>query len=67
MNLILQAERAHQLAQEAIENGIQLPTSVYNSLIMCIGFLCEGTALRLEKFDSMLVEMVDRVSAILIF
>ncbi|XP_050672303.1 protein PTCD3 homolog, mitochondrial [Leptidea sinapis] len=52
-----QAERAHVLAHQAIENGLQLSTSVYNSLISCVGFLKEGTILRIEALKTLLVEM----------
>ncbi|CAB3235945.1 unnamed protein product [Arctia plantaginis] len=52
-----QAERAHALTKEAIEKGIQLSTSVYNSLIGCVGYLKEGTALRIEALKALLVEM----------
>ncbi|XP_041972653.1 protein PTCD3 homolog, mitochondrial-like [Aricia agestis] len=52
-----QAERAHVLAKEAIEKGIPLSTSVYNSLLGCVGFLKEGTVLRIEALKSLLGEM----------
>ncbi|CAG4941282.1 unnamed protein product [Colias eurytheme] len=52
-----QAERAHALAQEAIENGILLSTDVYNSLLSCVGFLKEGTALRIDAMKSLLAQM----------
>ncbi|KAJ8727118.1 hypothetical protein PYW08_015515 [Mythimna loreyi] len=52
-----QAERAHMLTTEAKEKGIPLSTGVYNSLIGCVGFLREGTALRIETLRSLLAEM----------
>lgn len=52
-----QAERAHNMAQEAISKGISLSTSVYNALISCIGFLKEGTALRIEGLKTILGQM----------
>ncbi|XP_034825130.1 small ribosomal subunit protein mS39 [Maniola hyperantus] len=52
-----QAERAHALAQEAREQGIPLSTSVYNSLLGCVGFLTEGVSLRVEALKSLLNEM----------
>ncbi|KAJ0179470.1 hypothetical protein K1T71_005182 [Dendrolimus kikuchii] len=52
-----QAERAHMLAQEAIEQGIQLSTSVYNSLLACVGFLREGVVLRIEALKELLMKM----------
>ncbi|KAG6450726.1 protein PTCD3 homolog, mitochondrial [Manduca sexta] len=52
-----QAERAHELAQEALEKGIPLSTSVYNALIGCVGFLREGTTLRMEALKSLLTQM----------
>ncbi|CAK1578571.1 unnamed protein product [Parnassius mnemosyne] len=52
-----QAERAHALAQEAIEQGIPLSTSVFNSLLSCIGFLKEGTTLRIEALKTLLSQM----------
>ncbi|XP_026765066.2 protein PTCD3 homolog, mitochondrial [Galleria mellonella] len=55
-----QAERAYVLTQEAKDNGIKLSTSVYNSLLGCIGFLKEGTALRTETLKSLLVEMEEQ-------
>ncbi|KAM3968051.1 small ribosomal subunit protein mS39 [Aphomia sociella] len=55
-----QAERAYMLIQEAKENGIQLSTCVYNSLLGCIGFLKEGTALRTETLKSLLTEMQEQ-------
>ncbi|KAH9641898.1 hypothetical protein HF086_011648 [Spodoptera exigua] len=55
-----QAERAHNMAQEAISKGIPLSTSVYNALIGCIGFLKEGTALRIEALKNILGQMNDQ-------
>ncbi|XP_064073297.1 small ribosomal subunit protein mS39 [Vanessa tameamea] len=52
-----QAERAYALTQEAKEKGIPLSTSVYNSLLGCIGFLKEGVSLRIEALKGLLVEM----------
>ncbi|XP_075972245.1 small ribosomal subunit protein mS39 [Anticarsia gemmatalis] len=52
-----QAERAHSLTLEAIEKGIPLSTSVYNSLISCVGYLREGTALRIEALKTLLNQM----------
>ncbi|XP_026327030.1 protein PTCD3 homolog, mitochondrial [Hyposmocoma kahamanoa] len=52
-----QAERAHALAQEALEKGITLSTNVYNALLGCVGFLREGTALRIDALKSLLNEM----------
>ncbi|XP_072941693.1 small ribosomal subunit protein mS39 [Epargyreus clarus] len=52
-----QAERAHLLSQEAIEKGIPLSTSVYNALLGCIGFLKEGTLLRITALKALLGEM----------
>ncbi|XP_049865455.1 protein PTCD3 homolog, mitochondrial [Pectinophora gossypiella] len=52
-----QAERAHMLAEEAKEKGIPLSTGVYNSLLGCIGFLKEGTALRIDALKGLLLEM----------
>ncbi|XP_023938171.2 protein PTCD3 homolog, mitochondrial [Bicyclus anynana] len=52
-----QAERAHVLAQEAREQGIPLSTTVYNSLLGCVGFLKEGVTLRVEALKSILNEM----------
>lgn len=52
-----QAERAHLLAQEAIEKGIPLSTNVYNSLLGCIGFLREGVVLRIEALKDLLMKM----------
>ncbi|CAH0628727.1 unnamed protein product [Chrysodeixis includens] len=52
-----QAERAHMLASEAIEKGFQLSTSVFNSLLGCVGFLREGTQLRIEALKSTLAQM----------
>lgn len=59
--ILFQAERAHMLAQEALEKGIPLSTEVYNSLLGCIGFLKEGTALRTEALRALLVEMDEQV------
>lgn len=55
-----QAERAHQLEQEASEKGITLSTSTYNMILASIGFLYEGTALRVEQLESKLRHMVDQ-------
>ncbi|XP_048481128.1 protein PTCD3 homolog, mitochondrial isoform X3 [Plutella xylostella] len=52
-----QAERAHMLAQEAIEKGLVLSTDVYNSLLSCVGFLKEGTTMRTEALKATLAEM----------
>ncbi|KAJ8725153.1 hypothetical protein PYW07_016111 [Mythimna separata] len=52
-----QAERAHMLTMEVKEKGIPLSTGVYNSLIGCVGFLREGTTLRVEALRSLLAEM----------
>ncbi|KAL0839744.1 hypothetical protein ABMA28_016385 [Loxostege sticticalis] len=52
-----QAERAHALSQEAIEKGIPLSTEVFNSLLACVGFLREGTALRAEALKGLLTQM----------
>ncbi|CAH2237241.1 jg11211 [Pararge aegeria aegeria] len=52
-----QAERAHVFAQEAREKGIQLSTTVYNSLLGCVGFLKEGVNLRIEALKGLLHEM----------
>ncbi|XP_046978802.1 protein PTCD3 homolog, mitochondrial [Vanessa cardui] len=52
-----QAERAYALTEEAKEKGIPLSTSVYNSLLGCIGFLKEGVSLRIEALKGLLVEM----------
>ncbi|CAK1551948.1 unnamed protein product [Leptosia nina] len=52
-----QAERAHALAQEAMEKGIPLSTSVYNALLSCVGFLKEGTTLRIEALKALLSQM----------
>lgn len=52
-----QAERAHAMANEAIEKGILLSTSVYNSLISCVGYLKESTALRIEALQALLKQM----------
>nr|XP_049696838.1 protein PTCD3 homolog, mitochondrial [Helicoverpa armigera] len=52
-----QAERAHALTQEAIEKGIPLSTAVFNALLGCVGFLREGTTLRIEALRSILVQM----------
>ncbi|XP_053600276.1 small ribosomal subunit protein mS39 [Plodia interpunctella] len=52
-----QAERAHMLSQEAIEKGIPLSSSVYNSLLGCVGFLKEGTQLRIDALKSLLQQM----------
>ncbi|CAF4854866.1 unnamed protein product [Pieris macdunnoughi] len=52
-----QAERAHAFAQEAIEKGVPLSTGVYNSLLSCVGFLKEGTALRIDALKGLLAEM----------
>ncbi|CAG9792120.1 unnamed protein product [Diatraea saccharalis] len=52
-----QAERAYMLCQEAIEHGIPLSTSVFNTLLGCIGFLKEGTALRIETLKQLLAQM----------
>ena len=49
------------LTQEAIEKGIPLSTNVYNSLIACVGYLREGTALRVEALRSLLGEMHQQV------
>lgn len=59
--LIFQAERAHAMSQEAIEKGIPLSTSVYNSLIACVGYLKEGTALRIEALQNLLTQMNEQV------
>lgn len=56
-----QAERAHMLASEAIEKGLQLSTSVYNSLLACVGFLREGTQMRIEALKSTLAQMNEQV------
>ncbi|XP_013174951.1 PREDICTED: protein PTCD3 homolog, mitochondrial [Papilio xuthus] len=55
-----QAERAHLLAQEAMEKGIPLSTSVFNSLISCVGFLKEGTTLRIEALKTLLAQMKEQ-------
>ncbi|KAI5641169.1 pentacotripeptide-repeat region of PRORP domain-containing protein [Phthorimaea operculella] len=52
-----QAERAHALAEEAREKGIPLSTEVYNSLLGCVGFLKEGTALRIDAMKGLLQQM----------
>ncbi|XP_068627800.1 small ribosomal subunit protein mS39 [Battus philenor] len=52
-----QAERAYALTQEAIEKGIPLSTSVFNSLLSCIGFLKEGTTLRIAALKDLLNQM----------
>lgn len=49
------------MCQEAREKGIPLSTSVYNALIGCVGFLREGTALRIDALKSLLVEMEEQV------
>ncbi|XP_028163775.1 protein PTCD3 homolog, mitochondrial [Ostrinia furnacalis] len=54
-----QAERAHILSQEAIEKGIPLSTSVFNTLLSSVGFLKEGTALRAEALKSLLTQMAE--------
>lgn len=61
MFLFFQAERAHALTKEAIENGVPLSTSVYNALIKCVGYLREGTALRIEALKTLLVEITEQV------
>ncbi|CAH2062952.1 unnamed protein product, partial [Iphiclides podalirius] len=52
-----QAERAHALANEALDNGIPLSTNAFNSLLTCVGFLKEGTVLRIEAMKSLLTQM----------
>ncbi|XP_032512042.2 small ribosomal subunit protein mS39 [Danaus plexippus] len=52
-----QAERAYALSREALENNIPLSTDVYNSLLVCIGFLKEGVTLRVEALLELLNEM----------
>lgn len=59
--LHLQAERAHALANETLENGIPLSTNVFNSLLSCVGFLKEGTALRIDALKALLMQMKDQV------
>lgn len=49
------------LAQEAVEKGIPLSTSVYNSLLACIGFLREGVVLRIEALKELLMKMNEQV------
>ncbi|CAH0397568.1 unnamed protein product [Chilo suppressalis] len=55
-----QAKRAHMLCQEAIEQGIPLSTSTFNGLLGCIGFLKEGTSLRVEALKQLLAQMEEQ-------
>lgn len=64
INFHFQAERAHALSQEAIEKGIPLSTEVFNSLLACVGFLREGTALRAEALKGLLTQMGEQVRII---
>lgn len=50
------------LAQEATENGIPLSTDVYNALLGCIGFLKEGTGLRIDALKATLAQMDEQAS-----